>query len=485
MTILNILFLLPLQINSGFLSRNMLQAFKYQARRISFSRRFLSSSSSSAPSDQNGNTIGTTTNESVSDTTKPIIINMKRRMKQRDGTGQPKGYYDDKYILETGLKSGRPPSGKPYLVLGIESSCDDTGASVVRSDGTILSNVIYSQYEIHQKFGGVVPSLAMEAHKSNIDKAVNEAIQQAGLTSVNDVDVIAVTKGPGLEVCLRVGLRKAQALAREFKKTFVTVHHLEAHCMTARLGGVLIKPENHSITGNLTSSIPTESSVTQNPTSSEYDKQTVPKVEFPFLTLLVSGGHTSIVLCNGLGNYTVLGGTLDDALGEAFDKVSRILGLESERSGGAAVEAQAAAYFNRNRHLSLNALKDELSSLNLRLPLLGKPNCDFSYSGTYDMLYLSNDNNVHDNYFMNIFMCILFFFFFLFCFSGLKNAFRMAVGSSRTRSGLQSDSTNAPSKDHQAVETIVVRYYDLSVSNAHLCSISVLLLLLYLEFTSE
>lgn len=130
----------------------------------------------------------------------------------RNGLGKPKGYWDVKsrYVLEKQNLSGLPDLSKPFLVLGIESSCDDTGAAIVRSDGVILSNVVYSQYEIHEKFGGIVPSLAMEAHKGNIEKAVSEAIKQAGLKSCDEIDVIAVTRGPGLEICLRVGYQKAQ-----------------------------------------------------------------------------------------------------------------------------------------------------------------------------------------------------------------------------------------------------------------------------------
>lgn len=131
---------------------------------------------------------------------------------RRNGLGKPKGFWDVKsrYVLERQTLSGLPDKSKPFLVLGIESSCDDTGAAIVRSDGVVLSNVVYSQYEIHQKFGGIVPSLAMEAHKGNIEKAVSEAIQQAGLLSLDEVDAIAVTRGPGLEICLRVGYKKAQ-----------------------------------------------------------------------------------------------------------------------------------------------------------------------------------------------------------------------------------------------------------------------------------
>lgn len=131
---------------------------------------------------------------------------------RRNGLGKPKGFWDVKsrYVLERQTLSGLPDKSKPFLVLGIESSCDDTGAAIVRSDGVVLSNVVYSQYEIHQKFGGIVPSLAMEAHKGNIEKAVSEAIQQAGLLSLDEVDAIAVTRGPGLEICLRVGYKNAQ-----------------------------------------------------------------------------------------------------------------------------------------------------------------------------------------------------------------------------------------------------------------------------------
>lgn len=130
----------------------------------------------------------------------------------RDGLGTARGYSDknSRYILEKHQLSGLPDMKKHFLVLGIESSCDDTGAAVVRSDGKILSNVVYSQYAIHEKFGGIVPSLAMEAHKVNIEKVVKEAIEQAGLKGVEEVDAVAVTKGPGLEICLRVGYKKAQ-----------------------------------------------------------------------------------------------------------------------------------------------------------------------------------------------------------------------------------------------------------------------------------
>eukprot|EP01038_Epipyxis_sp_PR26KG_P004396 gene4396-6217_t len=272
--------------------------------------------------------------------------------KFRDGLGKAKGYFDKKmrYIQVNETKSGLPDLNKLFYVLGIETSCDDTGVAVVRSDGKILSNVVYSQHEVHEKFGGIVPGLAMASHKANIDKAVDEALLKSGLKSLEDIDAIAVTKGPGLEICLRVGLRKAQAIATEFNKPFVTVHHLEAHCLMARLAGKEILP--------LQVSVPLE--------SSEHI-EFKPAVEYPFLVLLASGGHTSLLVCHNMGEYSVLGGTLDDALGEALDKSARLLGLRTAGSGGAAVEACA--------------LLGNISTYEISVPMRDKPNCDFSYAG--------------------------------------------------------------------------------------------------------
>lgn len=114
------------------------------------------------------------------------------------------------YALEKSAFSGLPSLKKPFLVLGIETSCDDTAAAVVRSDGQILSNVVLSQHKIHQEFGGVVPGLAMKSHEDKIDEVVEKAISDAGLSCADELDAIAVTRGPGLEICLRVGLNKAQ-----------------------------------------------------------------------------------------------------------------------------------------------------------------------------------------------------------------------------------------------------------------------------------
>jgi hypothetical protein len=146
----------------------------------------------------------------TTDNTKISGRKLRRPSQGREGVGLPKGALYERYKLIQETKSGLPKDLNNFIVLGIESSCDDTGVAVVTSTGKILSNVVYSQHKVHQNFGGVVPSLAMEAHRANIDIAIEKAIADAGLKSVADVDAIAVTKGPGLEICLRIGCRKAQ-----------------------------------------------------------------------------------------------------------------------------------------------------------------------------------------------------------------------------------------------------------------------------------
>jgi len=184
--------------------------------------------------------------------------------------------------------SGLPDMSKPFTVLGIESSCDDTGAAVVRSDGTILGESLASQHTIHERFGGVVPGLARDAHVAAIDGVVDGALRAAGLTMA-DVDAIGATVGPGLEICLRVGCDAGTELAVRYGKPFVGVHHLEAHVLMARM-----------------------------PIGRGGDRA----LEFPFLALLVSGGHCLLLKCLGVGKYTVMGGTLDDSLGEVFRRFS-------------------------------------------------------------------------------------------------------------------------------------------------------------------
>ena len=246
-------------------------------------------------------------------------------------------------------KSGLPDRTKLFTVLGIESSCDDTGAAVIRSDGTILGEALASQSELHEEWGGVVPGLARDAHAAEIDRVVQQALDRAGMQSAAEVDAVGVTVGPGLEICLRVGATKARELAIQHEKPFVGVHHLEAHILMARLplGGEDEQVVQVAATDDTHASTRT--------------------VAFPFLALLVSGGHCQLMKCQGIGDYTILGGTLDDSLGEAFDKTARLLGLPVGGGGGPAVEQLA--------------LEGDPTAVKLSVPLQSRKDFDFSYSG--------------------------------------------------------------------------------------------------------
>ena len=186
------------------------------------------------------------------------------------------------------------------LILGIETSCDDTAAAVVTGDGRVLGEAKTSQDAIHAPWGGVVPNLAQEAHKAAIDDVVSTALRNARVDACQ-LDAVAVTVGPGLSMCLRVGVCAAQDLCAAHEIPIVPVHHMEAHGLVARLSG-----------------------------GTEL-------VRFPFLALLVSGGHNQLILTRGVGDHVILGSTLDDALGEAYDKTARLLGLDVGGGGGPAV----------------------------------------------------------------------------------------------------------------------------------------------------
>ncbi|WGR59373.1 tRNA (adenosine(37)-N6)-threonylcarbamoyltransferase complex transferase subunit TsaD [Paracoccus ferrooxidans] len=209
--------------------------------------------------------------------------------------------------------------------LGIESSCDDSAAAVVRDDRSILASVVAGQAALHADFGGVVPEIAARAHAEKLDLCVEEALAQAGLR-LSDVDGIAVTAGPGLIGGVLSGVMLAKGLAAGSGLPLVGVNHLAGHALTPRL----------------TDGIP-----------------------FPYLMLLVSGGHCQFLRVEGPADFTRLGGTIDDAPGEAFDKVAKLLGLP--QPGGPAVEAAARAGDPRR--------------FALPRPLLDRPGCDLSFSG--------------------------------------------------------------------------------------------------------
>lgn len=214
-------------------------------------------------------------------------------------------------------------------ILGIETSCDETAAAVVSrapdGSGEILSNVIFSQLAEHAPYGGVVPEIAARAHVEALDTLIEQALAEAGLAFA-DLDGVAATAGPGLIGGLLVGLMTGKAIAAAAAKPFVAINHLEAHALTARLTDGL---------------------------------------DFPYLLALVTGGHTQIVAIEDVGRYARWGTTVDDAVGEAFDKVAKMLGLGWP--GGPAVEQLALA--------------GDASRFAFPRPMKGRPGCDFSFSG--------------------------------------------------------------------------------------------------------
>ena len=218
---------------------------------------------------------------------------------------------------------------KKALILGIESSCDETAASILEESGesvpNLLSNIVSSQEEIHKKFGGVVPELAARSHIDKIDLIVDKALKKSG-KKLSDIDAIAVTGGPGLIVCLSVGLNFAKTLAMTLKKPLIVVNHLEGHALSPKL---------------------------------------VTDLKFPYLLLLISGGHSQYLAVKNLGKYKRLGTTIDDALGEAFDKTAKLLGIKFP--GGPFIE-KLAAKGNKNKY-------------DLPKPIINKGGCNLSFAG--------------------------------------------------------------------------------------------------------
>lgn len=194
----------------------------------------------------------------------------------------------DKKMQETAHMTGREAEQKDILILGIESSCDETAAAVVKNGREVLSNIISSQIDIHTVYGGVVPEIASRLHCENINGVIRGALRDAGKTFA-DIDVIAVTYGPGLVGALLVGVSEAKALAYALKKPLVGVHHIEGHVAANFL--------QH------------------------------PELEPPFVCLIVSGGHTHLVIVRDYGTFEIIGRSRDDAAGEAYDKVARAVGL--------------------------------------------------------------------------------------------------------------------------------------------------------------
>ena len=219
-------------------------------------------------------------------------------------------------------------SKKP-LILGIESSCDETAASIIteneQGNPVVLSNIVSSQVEVHREFGGVVPELAARSHVEKIDWIVQKAIDDSG-RKIEEIDAVASTAGPGLIVCLSVGLSFGKAFASALNKPFIAVNHLEGHALSPKLNSEL---------------------------------------NYPYLLLLISGGHSQFLNVQDLGKYKRLGTTIDDALGEAFDKTAKLLGVEFP--GGPQIE--------------ILAKKGDPNKYDLPKPIFNKGGCNLSFAG--------------------------------------------------------------------------------------------------------
>ena len=218
---------------------------------------------------------------------------------------------------------------KKTIILGIESSCDETAVSIIQENNkgkpTILSNVVSSQVDIHKEFGGVVPELAARSHIEKIDFIARKAIAESKIKMEN-IDAIATTAGPGLIVCLSVGLSFGKAMALSLKKPFIAVNHLEGHALSPKLNS---------------------------------------EINYPYLLLLISGGHSQFLNVQNLGKYKRLGTTIDDALGEAFDKTAKLIGIEFP--GGPKIEEYAK-------------LGDK-NFYSLPKPIINRGGCNLSFAG--------------------------------------------------------------------------------------------------------
>ena len=218
---------------------------------------------------------------------------------------------------------------KKAVILGIETSCDETSVSIVTEDHMgnpkILSNVISSQVNVHKEFGGVVPELAARSHLEKIDLITKKALNESKI-NLDQIDAISATAGPGMIVCLNVGLNFGKGLAKSLNKPFIAVNHLEGHALSPMLNS---------------------------------------SIKFPYLLLLISGGHTQFLFVENLGKYKRLGTTIDDAIGEAFDKTAKLLGIDFP--GGPEIENFAK--------------KGNKYKFNLPMPIINKGGCNLSFAG--------------------------------------------------------------------------------------------------------
>jgi len=263
-------------------------------------------------------------------------------------------------------------------ILGIETSCDDTAVAVIEAKGGlkkprfwVLSNVSYSQVAIHKKFGGVVPNLASRAHLQKIIPTIKSALSILRIDS-RKIDLIAVTRGPGLAPSLLVGVNAARALAYKWQKPIIGVNHIEGHIYSNWLPHFISTTSRRSSANGI------------------IENSQFRIIKFPTLILIVSGGHTELVLMRNYGKYKIIGETLDDAVGECFDKTARILGLEFP--GGPALAAEAAKYLDVRCPKDIGHPEIKRPEIKLPRPMINSKDYNFSFSGLKTaVLYLYND----------------------------------------------------------------------------------------------
>ncbi|XP_066178617.1 tRNA N6-adenosine threonylcarbamoyltransferase, mitochondrial [Sylvia atricapilla] len=240
------------------------------------------------------------------------------------------------WLRSSSARSGKQRSRR--LVLGIETSCDDTGAAVVDEAGCVLGEALHCQKEVHLQTGGIIPVVAQQLHRENIERVVEEALCASGV-SVAELSAVATTVKPGLALSLGVGLHYSLSLVNRHQKPFIPIHHMEAHALTIRL--------THHL-------------------------------DFPFLVLLISGGHCLLAVAQGVSDFLLLGQSIDIAPGDMLDKVARRLSLRKHpechgMAGGKAIE-----------HLAQTGNQELLT---LRLPMQQYRNCNFSFSGLQNLVH--------------------------------------------------------------------------------------------------
>ena len=237
---------------------------------------------------------------------------------------------------------------KKILIMGIETSCDETAVSIIQDNGTkppkILANIVSSQEEVHKEFGGVVPELAARSHLEKIEMITRKALKKSRV-KLDDIDAISATAGPGLIVCLSVGFNFAKSLSLALKKPLIAVNHLEGHALSPMFKN---------------------------------------NIKFPYLLLLISGGHTQYLVVKDLGKYKRIGTTIDDALGEAFDKTAKILGFGFP--GGPKIEEYAK--------------KGDQKKFSLPKPIINRGGCNLSFAGLKTAVFRSSQiiKNKQDKY---------------------------------------------------------------------------------------